>query len=139
MIVMRSFEHANPTGRPTETPTGAFCIVKETEGRYWFVLVDHKDNLLLRGSEGHNIRMDCEMSIEAVRLHAPHMIRYVMRGFAGCYSFALKDANGRVIGLSGVHARERGRRKHIEAVQCIAGKAMIVDLSQRATVPEPVE
>ena len=110
---------------------GAFCIVKETEGRYWFVLVDDKDNLLLRGSEGHGTRTDCEMSYEAVRLHAPHMVRYVMRGFAGRYSFALKDATGRVIGVSGIFATEKSRRSRIAALQRIAPVAPLVDLSQR--------
>ena len=109
---------------------GAFCIVKETEGRYWFVLVDDKDNLLLRGSEGHATRTDCEMSYEAVRLHAPHMVRYVMRGFAGRCSFALKDATGRVIGVSGIFATEKSRRTRIAALKRIDPVARLVDLSQ---------
>lgn len=128
-----------PEGTAGPTWKGEFRIDKEADGNYRYTLVDERGALILRGCEGHSSRIACEMSIPAIRRNAPLMVRYVLRGFEGRYSFSLKDAHGTVIGMSEVHPKEWNRRRHLEAVQRIAPLAVLVDLAQGQPVRSAAE
>ena len=107
---------------------GYFEIKKASNGEAMFNLKAGNHEIILT-SQTYNSDASCEGGIESVRTNAPVDARYERTTTAGGkYRFALKAANGQVIGTSENYESAAARDKGIESVMRTAPDATVKDI-----------
>jgi len=108
---------------------GTFELYKDKAGEFRFRLNAGNGNTIL-ASEGYKTRASAEAGIESVRKNAGEDARYDRKtGASGKFSFALKAANGQIVGTSQTYDAAAARDKGVESVKAHAADAKLSDLT----------
>lgn len=109
---------------------GKFEVYKDKAGEFRFRLKAGNSQVILTG-EGYKTKAGCIKGIESVRKNSGDDSRYDLhQDKGGKFRFALKAANGEVIGQSQAYASEYSCRNGIESVKKNSPDSLIIEITE---------
>lgn len=107
-----------------------FQIFKDRRGEFRFRLLATNCQIILHASEGYTSKQGAQTGIASVKVNSPLDHRYLKtKTKDNKYFFALKAANGEVIGVSETYNSVAGRDNGVASVKSNAPTAPTEDLT----------
>ena len=117
--------------------TSKFILREHGQGRYFIIFQTHSGQVLLT-NEGHTDKDSALRSLESMRHSARHADNYETRTAEnGEVYFVVKNARGKVLGLSEMYPDVESLQKGIHLVKGNARGARLEDLTKKVLPERP--